>query len=295
MRILLMTVLSMALSSPLAEAALPSQPTEPSHPGSAAYSYEVEVQSLQIQGRQVDVFLPKGAKAAPVVVYGHGQAIGLDGYDATFTHLARKGVAVIFPQFDNGFFDQDWRRMARDFNQLTAATLEKYPEQMDSRQVVFAGHSKGAYIALMAAGDAQKPAGLNGVVLFAPAGFDAEYLQRMEPSLPVSVIWGEGDSVIKRSAQQEIYNRLPSQHKQLIVVKGYPGLKADHYFPMNKSYFFGGRNGISAFHFHGAWKWMMGAVLDAQGGRSITNPYLYGEEAASSGDSSIRHSVTRSW
>jgi len=291
-----MKLLSLLVLSAFSSAAdLPTQPTEPAHPGSAIYEFQAQKTSFEANGRQVDVFLPEGKANAPVVVYGHGQAIGLDGYEATFIHLARKGVAVIFPEFDNGFFDQDWRRMAKDYNDLVAAALAKYPQQMDPRRIVFSGHSKGAYIALMAAGDANKPAGLSGVVLFAPAGFDGEYLNRMEPLLPVTIVWGEADSVIKRSLQKDIYSKLPSRHKQLIEVKNYASLRADHYFPMNKAYFFGGRNGVSPFHFHGGWKWILGAALDGEGGRSLTNPYVYGAETATSGLPNVSHKLTRSW
>ncbi|MFN7824225.1 MAG: hypothetical protein ACK5P6_02580 [Pseudobdellovibrionaceae bacterium] len=55
---------------------LPSQPTSPSHPGSAHYTYSVQRENVQIQGRQVDFFLPKEAlqrkEKIPTIVFGHG-------------------------------------------------------------------------------------------------------------------------------------------------------------------------------------------------------------------------------
>ena len=273
--------------------ALPTQPTDQNHPGSAVYAFQVVKETKRVNGRQVDVFLPQGAKNAPVVVFGHGQAISVEGYELTFQHLARKGVAVIHPMYDKGFFDQDWRRMAQDYATLTQETIKLYGDKMDANQVFFSGHSKGAYIALMAGTVANpKP---RAMVLFAPAGYDAEYLTKLQPEMPVTLVWGEADSVITRSSIEDIYQRLPSQRKQFIVAKSYSSLSADHYFPMSKSFFFGGRDGISPFHFHGTWKWLLGATWDAAKGANVTEPFLYGSEAATTGVDGLSHLITRSW
>lgn len=279
----------------------PARPTEAAHPGSDVYEFTVKHDSLRLLGRAVDVYLPVNAAGdtpnVPVVVYGHGQAIGLDGYEATFTHLARKGVAVIYPTYDKGFFDQEWRRMAKDYNDLTAEALRAYAGKINPAQIVYSGHSKGAYIALMAAGapDLNATFAPGAVVVFAPAGYDAEYLSRLPVSTPLHIIWGERDGVIGRPALNEIYNRAPSQHKQFIEVKSYPDLAADHFFMLNKSYFFGGEDGVSALHFYAAWKWILGAAWDVQAGGLKNNSYIYGDQTDSSGDPAIKHILTRSW
>ena len=209
--------------------------------------------------------------------------------------MAQKGIAVIHPAFDSGFFDQDWRRMAKDFNDLTTATLEKSSARLHARQLLYAGHSKGGYIALMAAGAPGSKNSVKALVLFAPAGYDAEYLKSLSPDIPVTLAWSDGDTVIKQSLITEIYSKLPSRNKQWILVKSYPSQKADHFFPLSKSYFFGGQNGESAFHYFVTWKWMIGAVLDVANETSVTNTFVYGAETGSTGVDGLSHNITRNW
>jgi pimeloyl-ACP methyl ester carboxylesterase len=291
----------LALGFPLFVSAqsLPSRPTEAAHPGSSDYTYSFNKESIQIDGRMVDVFLPVGASGElfSVVVFGHGQAIGLESYLLTFEHLARKGVAVIYPTYDNGFFDRDWRRMAKDFNSLATQAMARYSSRLNPQQIVYAGHSKGAYIALMAAGaplvgNQVRPSSL---VLFAPAGVDAEYLRQMNPEIPLNLIWGERDDVITRASVWDIYAKAPSRYKQFIDVKSYSGLAADHYFVMTKAAMFGGRDGISPFHYFGSWKWMIGAAQDLQSENRMTNPYVYGDMTSTTGIAGVSHGVTRNW
>ena len=67
---------------------LPQRPTQADHPSNAIYEYQVTKESVKLSGRQVDVYLPKTDrptdKKFPVIVFGHGQAIGVEGYDLTF-------------------------------------------------------------------------------------------------------------------------------------------------------------------------------------------------------------------
>ncbi len=275
-----------------AHAQIPSQPTESAHPGSADYKYQVKKERFQVDGRSVDVFLPvssaAGAGGFPLIAFGHGQAIDVQGYEKTFEHLAKKGVVVIHPGFDNGFFDQDWRRMASDFNRQVGATLRRYGNLIDAGNIVYSGHSKGAYVALMAAGApnlATERISPTAVVLFAPAGFDGEYLRNLDPGMAVTLIYSDSDTVIQQSLISDIYSRLNVEFKQWITVQSYQNLKADHFYPLSKSYFFGGRNGVSAYHYHGMWKWLLGAVWN--------NSYLYGDDAISSGVEGLLHKVQR--
>lgn len=296
----LFSIFAMAMySTQVFASELPSKPTQADHPSSAIYEYQVAKESIKLNGRQVDVFLPKSEVPTdnkfPVVVFGHGQAIGVEGYELTFRHLAQKGIAVIHPTYDSGFFDQDWRRMAKDFNDLTSATVKKYETQMNPNQIMYSGHSKGAYIALMAAGAPQNQNSVRALVLFAPAGFDSEYLKAMNPDIPVTLAWSDGDTIIKQSLITEIYSKLPSRNKQWILVKSYDSLKADHYYPMSKSFFFGGRDGESAYHYFVSWKWLVGAVWDIQADSKITNTYIYGAETGSTGLSRLQHVIQRNW
>ena len=56
---------------------LPPQPSTPHHPGSDVYEYEVSIEKLTIDGRAVEVVYPNQDLffEAPVVVFGHGQAL----------------------------------------------------------------------------------------------------------------------------------------------------------------------------------------------------------------------------
>jgi dienelactone hydrolase len=278
---------------------LPSQPTDPDHPSSAEYPYTLKKESIQVKGRKVEIFLPleafKLSEKVPVVVFGHGQAIDVEGYELTFEHLARKGVAVIHPKYDTGFFDQNWRRMASDFNELAAMSIEKYSDYIDPRKVIYSGHSKGGYVALVAAGHPDLQNQVGSVILFAPAGFDSQYLNNINPQIPVTLIWSDRDTVIKKSLITEIYSKLPSNFKQMIDVKSYSTLPADHFFPLSKSYFFGGHNGASAYHYFATWKWLIGAAWDLQNNEGLKNTYIYGEETSSSGIKGLQHQITRNW
>jgi hypothetical protein len=295
----------LAISSVVAKAGnWPDQPQNSSDPGSSQYAFELFHETLVLKGRSVDFFAPKGFQnlnqKLTVVVYGHGQAVPLSSYQDTFVHLARKGVAVIYPQFDTGFFDQDWRRMASDYVNLTTEVIKKYPNHLDANQVIFSGHSKGAYVAGVAAGlPASKlstaPA---AVILFDPAGYDAEYLKTIDVRIPVTLTWADRDTIIKKSLVQEIYDKLPSQKKQLILVSSYaganPDLTADHFFVLTKKFSFGGKDGITPFHYFGSWKWILGAAWDLENGSGATNPYIYGDQTLTTGAASL-HQVQKNW
>jgi predicted esterase len=282
----------------------PAQPQNQNDPGSSQYAFDSFHETLTFRGRKVEFFAPQNFQnlnqKLTVVVYGHGQAVPLSSYQDTFVHLARKGVAVIYPQFDTGFFDQDWRRMAADYVDLTTEVIKKYPNSLDANQVIFSGHSKGGYVAGVAAGlPASKlstaPA---AVILFDPAGYDAEYLQTINAGIPVTLTWADQDTIIKKSLVQEIYNKLPSQRKQLIHVASYTGanpvLVADHFFVLTKKFSFGGKDGITPFHYFGSWKWILGAAWDLQTGSNGTNPFVYGDQALTTGAAS-QHQVQKNW
>ena len=281
---------------------LPRQPEQAGHPSSSVYEYKLKIESYPQDGRKVDVYLPlsntREIGSFPVVVFGHGQATDVSGYDLTFQHLAKKGIAVVHPMYDSGFFDQKWRRMADDFNSLTAGALKKYP-QLNPKQLIYAGHSKGGYVALMAAG-APNHLKLDfiaqSLVLFAPAGFDAEYLKNINPQVPVTLVYSDRDKIIKRNILNEIEMGLSTKFKQFIEVTSYAGLKADHFHPLSKSFFFGGDDGVSPFHYYATWKFLVAASLDVQSSSQLNNPYIYGSETLSTGVDGLQHKlIKKSW
>jgi len=274
-----------------ARAERPIWPTMPDHPSSQEYRYSFSKESYRVERRDVIVYLPvaiddSNQKNFPVIVYGHGQALDFDAYEKSFIHLARKGIAVIFPQYDKGFFDQNWKRMGRDYVNLTANALARY-SNLDDSEVVFSGHSKGAYIALMAAGTPKSLVKPKSLLLFTPAGFDESYLAEMDASIDLSVFWGQGDKIIKKELVEEIFEKSPARRKQFIEIASYPDFEPGHFYPLHKRKIFGGYDGVNAFHFYGVWPWAYGAA------KKDGSIFLYGEQASDMGINNNEHIITR--
>jgi len=286
---------------PRAATANPASPSDPSHPGSKIYARGFEKQDFTCAGRDITVYLPTPVIAnekVPAVVYGHGQALGLDAYQATFEHLAKKGVATIFPMYDNGFFDQDWPRMGRDYATLTACAVNKFADRIAANELIFSGHSKGAYIASIAAGIAVKealPVKAQALMLFQTAGFDQATIGFIEPATPTTVIFGDQDTVVQRNLSDSVFANVRSTRKQFIMTKSYPGgAKADHYWPQTKGSFFGG-GPEGALHYYGAWKWLTAAAWDLQAKSGTSNPFVYGDLAADKGIGGTRDDIQRNF
>ncbi len=271
-------------------------PKDPFHPGSKTYSFTPNEKTFTCSGRAVTVVSPANRNTlAPVVVFGHGQALSLNHYRKTFEHLAGKGVAVIFPAYDKGFFDQDWQRMGRDFIQLTDCVLKQSP-QLDASRIIYGGHSKGAYVASIAAGLAPSinpNAAPKSVVIFAPAGADSSSLSKIENSVVLTVVFSEADTIVSREFSETIYSRASSDYRQFILLKNYAGQKADHMWPLTESSMFGG-GPEGPFHYYGSWKWLVAAAEDLDAGGDRKNSFLYGDAAIDKGDRT-KDELKRSW
>lgn len=279
---------------------VPGPPTAPEHPGSKIYDHAVERKEVRCEGRDVVVNYPRplASQALPLVIYGHGQALGYEHYEQTLVHLAGKGVITIHPQYDKGFFDQDWVRMGRDFVTLAQCAVEKVGLVVAEDEVVFSGHSKGAYVAGVAAGQAfiqnlsLKPA---SVVLFQPAGFEAASWKALPRETKVTVVHADQDTIVDLAITQALYDQAPVERKQKIILKSYgTELAAKHFWPLTKKSVFGGSS-ENAFHYYGSWKWLTAAVWDLRDGNRATNLYLYGEQAMDKGVDGIEDEIERSW
>lgn len=283
----------------------PGAPTEPTHPGSKFYSYGVSEKNLKCSGRDVVVFLPTSLNSSetfPAVIYGHGQALGVKNYKATLEHLARKGVAAIYPNFDTGFFDQDWIRMGEDYINLSHCAVRQLGVIRED-QIVFSGHSKGAYVASVASGLAfkenlsLKP---SSVLLFATAGVSESLLRFLDPSVEMTVVFSDADSIVKRELSESSYSAASSLKKQFIFVKSYgaqtgKAVSADHFWPLTQGSFAGG-GPESELHYYGSWKWLVAAALDlSQNNGSGTNKFLFGDQAANKGVLNLTDDIKRSW
>jgi hypothetical protein len=260
---------------------LPFPPQDPVHPGSKFYPFDFEMKKLNCTGRDVVVYIPRGAESIPAVVYGHGQALGLPNYEETLKHLAGKGVAGIYITYDKGFFDQDWERMGRDYVLLTDCALNVFP-QILREKIIFSGHSKGAYVAAIAAGVAEKenlPLRAHSLILFNPVLGKFESLQHISPATALTVVHSDSDKIVKLEIAREMLRNIPSEREQLIILQSYKkvtkvDLEAGHFWPLTKKSAFGG-GPVSPFHHYGSWKWLVGGALDER--------YLYGKEAAEKG------------
>jgi hypothetical protein len=272
---------------------LPPAPVDPLHPGSKFYSYEIKVQKLTCLGREVIIYLPEGVSDMPSVIYGHGQALGLAAYERTLQHLAGKGIAGIYVTYDKGFFDQDWERMGRDFVVMTDCALQKFP-QISASKIIFSGHSKGAYVAAIAAGVAEKE-NLNirtrSLILFNPVRGQFPTLGSIHPNTSLTVVHSDGDRIVELKAAREMLESVSGQREQLIIMKSYTGitrqdLNADHFWPLTKKTVVGG-GPESSFHYYGSWKWLVGGALD--------EAYLYGDKASGKGIAGIQDVIERNF
>jgi pimeloyl-ACP methyl ester carboxylesterase len=283
---------------------LPARPRDPAHPSSAFYPYSVESTSVSFENRQITIYFPKAKPGLPppvgkfpVVVFGHGHWVPLLAYEDTFIHLAGKGIATIFVSYDTSPWDEDYERMARDYVRQVDFVLRKYALSLDNQKVIFSGHSNGSFVALMAAGlPAQEQIFVpQSLVLFAVADAKPAYLARVNPRTVVSIIVGEDDVELAELAPK-IYAGLSVSRKQLILAKSYhmtdPPVSADHGFVRTLDWT-GHR--LTPLHYFGSWKYLVGAAQDLLAGGPVKNPYVYGNQTASTGLPGFLFDIKKNW
>lgn len=268
----------------------PSPPTDSSHPGYPTRSSSFKRIDINTIRKGSFLFLPtEGQAPKSLLVFGHGQALSLKHYETLFERFTSIGIAVLYPKYDKGFFDTNWRRMGKDYDEIVQDVLSRYKE-INKNNVIYSGHSKGGYIGLMAIGHRGNSGSSwwpKASIFYSPAGFDSEYLRLIKPEHDVHLVWPKNDSIIKEEVIDDIFNQLPSINKQKIVIQGYSDFEAGHFFPLTKSSLFGGGDGIGPLHYYGILPWTVGAIERSN--------YLYGDEASHSGDESTPHSISRSW
>lgn len=266
----------------------PSAPTDPAHPGSKIYQHTSIRHNIQCLGRETAVFLSSKKTPQALVAFGHGQALDTPHYEGTHEHLARKGIASVNPPYDTGFFDRNWNRMGSDYAKIIECVADAFPNQIDRSKVIYSGHSKGAYVAQIAAGIANQQklsSSPKALILFNPAGHDSATLKSIDPASSTTVVFSDQDTVVKRSESEAIYNQAASKKRQLLTIKSYstnPPVKADHFWSLTKPSTFGGGS-ESALHYYGSWKWLTAAAQDLENGGSFSSPYLYGAETIDKG------------
>ncbi len=287
------------------KAELPPVIMDVRHPGSKVYSYNFKNEHFKCNERDVDAFIPLAQNSQketfPVIIYGHGQALGLDSYRLTMEHLAKKGIVAIFPTYDKGFFDRDWKRMGRDYVNLSDCALKKLKENYQintsANQIIFSGHSKGAYVASVAAGLSFREAldiKPQSVILFEAAGSDKETNEAIDPGVILTVIYSDKDKIVSRTISDDLYKTIPSAKKQFIYLKSYTELDANHFWTLTQGSVVGG-GPESPYHYYSSWKWLVAAALDLRAGSLVTNPYIYGDQASDKGITGLKDDITRNW
>lgn len=272
----------------------PGPPQDPQHPGYPTRSVKVKKVVVNYLRKGSVLYLPSNSnQKIPLVVFSHGQALKLKHYELLFERLASRGIAVLYPQYDKGFFDTDWERMGEDYDKLTQFVLDNFPE-IDKNEIIYSGHSKGGYVGLMALGHRGSQSNVGNslwspktAIFYSPAGYSEQALLEINPRVDVHLVWPKGDGVIKESLIDEIFQLLPNIRKQKIIVQGYDDLEAGHFFPLTKKSLFGGEDGIGPFHYYGVLPWTLGAIKD--------DDFLYGELVTDSGDEKKPHVVLRNF
>ncbi|MCR9204484.1 MAG: alpha/beta hydrolase [Halobacteriovoraceae bacterium] len=259
----------------------PAPPQGSQHPGASKRGAYKKIE-IKVIRKGSFLYLPEKQGQLPLVVFSHGQALNESHYESLFKHLASQGIAVFYPKYDKGFFDTRWNRMGEDYANLVSFILNEYP-QLNESQVVYSGHSKGGYVALMALGSKSGFLNPKAAVLFSPAGYDEEALKLIDPSVKLTLVYPQDDNIIKWEDIKEIFAKAPTTFKQTIQVQGYSDLMPGHFMPLTKKSLFGGRDGVGPFHYYGILPWLHGALFDSS--------YLYGDLATDSGDPSYPHVI----
>lgn len=187
--------------------------------------------------------------------------------------------------------------MGADFARLGECALTKLPS-LDPSKVIYAGHSKGAYVASIAAGLAGTLLATGqpkAVLLFESAGFDAPSAVKIDPSVILTIVFSDQDTVVSGDFSKNLYAQAPCAKKQLIGLKSYPsGPTADHFWPLTQASLFGG-TGKNALHFYGSCKWLTAAANDLADGNRADNPFVYGASTPDKGMPGLQDAVTKSW
>lgn len=291
-----MTVLRLTLCLWLLAVATPAAPLQ-SHdarnPGGDRYTYTaIRREVAGAGGFGLVYYLPQPTTSRalsapyPVFLFGHGKQLyggsllapfqPLDLFYAAFLeHIARKGYIAAFPQMEAGLFDGDRRAQASRYLSTLAWLLAHEP-LADTRRVIFAGHSMGADVALLAAALAGRgilPDLAIPPAVLAIAPVDEAVVHAALPALPpgtsVTLVTGDADTIAPPSGVLALGTAIPGPHRQVIELTSdhqvAPPLSADHNLSLTGGMLpalLGGEPRLDALDWYGTWKLAVG-LLDA--------------------------------
>ncbi len=255
------------------------------------------------------VWVPLKAGSFPVLFFVHGKQLYETGgfgkseighaYKALLEHVASRGYIVAFVRVENGLLDCDHTAMAQRLVDASAVLFDKV-SKADKDRVMYAGHSMGAKIALLATRrtinqdpknewpdpqavmlfnlDNSKPPAC--LAKFADVKQAASELLKDE-KVRISFVHTRGDKVAvytdKTKGALPVYEALKIKHKQFIVLHGTgqgdknpttkPELHDDHAAPLTVNGKTGGIadaaipvSHLDALDWYGYWKLLVGAL-----------------------------------
>lgn len=267
----------------------PVQSSDPAHPGSKVYSVSsFKTQDLKsADGKSIRVWTPTGATGKlPLICFGPGKALGgVTNYQGLFEHLVKKGFVVAHIQFEGSFFDTDFVKFGRWFNNAVKKVLESVPVA-DATQITYVGHSLGSQVATIAAGQAtgDDPQNLipdpKALVLMAydnsrgpnnagdPNNPACGYAVKVGAGVRAVILEFEDDSIAgpAKAHAQNLYAKLPSAQKLWLRIRGKNlgsayALTADHNTPLTGGgapMNIGGKAALNALDWHATWKFVAG-------------------------------------
>lgn len=280
----------------LSAKSLPTQPQQIHHPGSASYPFQsVRKQEISIQNRKGTLYLPGELKPKtflPLIAFGRGHKVPEFTYRRSFEHFARKGYAVLFVPYDQGYDEEDFAGKAKQYNHFVAETVSKFSQFLNPSMVVFSGHSYGALAAIMAGGlpESEMKITPSAILSVAPSKNFPDYMKRIPSKTVCNLIVGDEDPDL--DVTEQIFPDLNCEKKQLIILSSYRNFSKPLYADHGSIRTFGwGGNQETPLHWFGYWKFFIGAAEDLKSHSRGTNPWIYGKEAQRTGSDDLFNHV----
>lgn len=290
------------------------QPTG-DHPGAKGTTSLLEPKNIAYKtgllngDKKMRVWVPLSAGIKPVLIFVHGFNLHTTGglgssqlgnaYKKLLEHVASRGYIVAFVRVQGGATDCNHKAMAQKLVDASAVLMNKV-SKADKTKVVFAGHSLGAKVALLAARLTMNQDPKNewpdptAVLLFnldnskptvCFSGFenvkDAASELLADEKVRITFVHTEDDKVSpytdKTNGALAVYDALKLKWRQFIVLHGTgngdpnavtkPELHDDHAAPLTVNGNVGGiaNFGLPASHYdaldwYGYWKILVGAM-----------------------------------
>ncbi|MDA7501754.1 hypothetical protein N8482_00605 [Chitinophagales bacterium] len=161
----------------------------------------------------------------PLIVFGHGFAMGYDAYENWWNELVPHGYIMAFPTTEGGLFTVSHGDFASDIS-FCVEQLKTLGEQQEellhnhlSAKAAAIGHSMGGGASFLAAGNS---ANIDCLVGLAPAETDPSAIAAASNvNVPTLILSGSGDAVTPPAEHHlPIFEALPEIEKTYITIDG---------------------------------------------------------------------------